>query len=67
MIEKHSGLQQIVCECGFAQSRTYEADEFDVMVADARREGFVITKSAGEWTHTCDTCARPLRDQRRLL
>ncbi|WP_181182623.1 hypothetical protein [Mesorhizobium sp. B3-1-9] len=47
-IEKHAGLQQIVCECGAAQRRTYQADEFDVMVSDARSEGFVIAKVVGE-------------------
>lgn len=68
MIERHSGKVQILCgECGYAQHRTYEPDEFDVMVSDARDEGFVITKVAGEWQHTCEPCARPNRKQRRLL
>lgn len=67
MIEKHSGLQQIVCECGVSQRRTYQADEFDVMLADARDEGFIIAKVAGEWTHTCEACVRPGRKQGRLL
>lgn len=67
MIERHSGRMQIVCDCGFSQSRSYEADEFDVMVSDARREGFVIVRVAGEWTHTCQDCARPARPQGRLL
>lgn len=67
MIERHAGLQQIVCECGASQTRTYQADEFDVMVSDARREGFVIAKVAGEWQHTCQDCSRPSRAQRKLL
>ncbi|RUV71010.1 MAG: hypothetical protein EOR30_19000 [Mesorhizobium sp.] len=67
MIERHAGQQQIVCECGAAQRRTYQADEFDVMVSDARAEGFVIAKVSGEWTHTCQDCATPGRKQRRLL
>jgi hypothetical protein len=67
MIERHSGKMQIVCDCGFAQARIYEADEFDVMVSDARSEGFVITKSAGEWQHSCEACARAGRRQARLL
>jgi hypothetical protein len=67
MIERHSGRMQIVCECGFAQTRTYEADEFDMMVCDARDEGFVIAKVAGEWRHTCEACAHPGRRQARLL
>jgi hypothetical protein len=67
MIERHSGQMQIVCECGTAQRRTYKADEFDVMVSDARAEGFVIIKVAGEWQHSCEACARPGRKQGRLL
>lgn len=67
MIEKEAGLQQIVCECGTSQRRTYQADEFDVMISDARGEGFVITKVAGEWVHTCQSCATPGRKQGRLL
>jgi len=67
MIERHSGQMQIVCECGASQRRTYQVDEFDVMVSDARSEGFVITKVAGEWQHACQDCATPGRKQRSLL
>lgn len=67
MIERHAGLMQIVCACGASQRRTYQTDEFDVMVSDARAEGFVIAKVAGEWQHTCQDCARPGQKQRRLL
>ncbi len=67
MIERHSGQMQIVCECGNAQRRIYEADEFDIMVSDARAEGFVIAKVAGEWQHTCQDCATPGRKQRSML
>ncbi|WP_136617016.1 MULTISPECIES: hypothetical protein [Mesorhizobium] len=66
-IEKEAGQQQIVCECGTSQTRTYQADEFDVMVSDARREGFIFAKVAGEWQHTCQDCSRPARPQGRLL
>lgn len=66
-IERHAGLSQIVCECGASQRRTYAADEFDIMVSDARGEGFVIARVSGEWTHTCQDCARPGARQRRLL
>lgn len=67
MIERHAGQMQIVCECGASQRRTYAPDEFDVMVSDARAEGFVIVRIAGEWQHTCEACARPGRKQGRLL
>ncbi len=65
MIERHAGRQQIVCDCGIAQRRTYAGDEFEMMVADARAEGFVIAKVAGEWTHTCPGCAEAARPRAR--
>lgn len=61
MIERHAGRQQLVCDCGFAQRRSYEADEFDVMIADAKAEGWAIQKVAGDWTHTCPACAESAR------
>lgn len=60
-IEKHAGLQQIVCECGASQARTYQADEFDVMVSDARTARWSIQRVAGEWTHTCPDCVEATR------
>ncbi|TAM97293.1 MAG: hypothetical protein EPN45_19530 [Rhizobiaceae bacterium] len=65
MIERHAGRMQIVCECGAAQRSTYARDEFDVMVADARAEGFVIEKIAGEWAHTCPDCAEQAKRSKK--
>ncbi|MDG4903160.1 hypothetical protein P9279_21870 [Mesorhizobium sp. WSM4962] len=69
MIERYSGQQQIVCECGASQPRTYQSDEFDVMVSDARHHGWSIQRLAGEWTHTCPDCVEAARrkPQGRLL
>lgn len=67
MIEKHAGRQQLVCDCGFAQRRTYAGDEFDVMIADAKAEGWAIGKSAGDWTHSCPDCAEAARRPRGTL
>jgi len=68
-IERHAGRRQIVCDCGMAQRNTYAADEFDVMVSDAKAEGFVIEKVAGEWQHSCPSCAETARRSKpgRLL
>lgn len=65
MIEKHAGRQQLVCDCGFAQRRTYSGDEFDVMIADAKAEGWAIQKVAGEWMHTCPSCREAARPSRQ--
>lgn len=56
MIERYSGMMQLVCECGVSQPRTYEADEFSVMVSDAKDDGWRITKEDDEWVHTCPDC-----------
>ncbi len=67
MIERHSGRQQLVCDCGFAQPRSYEGDEFDVMVDDARAGGWAIQRIAGTWTHICPSCREAARPRRGSL
>lgn len=63
-IERQDGLMQIVCECGIAQVETYDPSDFDVMISDAKAEGFVIQKIDGEWRHTCPVCVDAARRQR---
>lgn len=69
-VEHHAGRQQLVCNgCDTAHGKTYERDEFDVMLADAKAAGWTFAKVAGAWQHTCPDCrerARPKR-QRSLL
>ncbi|MCB1476591.1 MAG: hypothetical protein H6883_07030 [Rhodobiaceae bacterium] len=60
-IERHAGMMQLVCDCGATQPETYEHEDFDVMVADARDAGWKISKMAGEWEHTCPDCAEAAR------
>jgi hypothetical protein len=66
-IERHAGKRQIVCECGVSQPRCYARDEFDVMVADAKGDGWAIEKRAGEWVHHCPACLEALRRKPRSL
>lgn len=68
-IERHAGRQQLVCDCGISQPKTYERDEFYVMLADARETGWTVSRVAGEWTHTCPDCVEAARPApaRRLL
>lgn len=66
MIEHHAGRQQLVCNgCDFAHPKTYERDEFDVMIADARAAGWAIQKVAGAWQHTCPDCCERARPRRQ--
>lgn len=63
-IERHAGKQHLVCDScgqGFTPSagkrRTYAHDEFDVMLSDAKEEGWIITReSDGKWVHYCMDC-----------
>lgn len=67
MIERHSGKQHLVCECGVSQRRTYRMDEFDIMISDARADGWTISRIAGEWEHACPDCAHPAERKGSLL
>ena len=64
-IERHAGRQQLVCDCGFAQPKTYERDEFDAMLLDAREAGWTVGKIAGAWTHACPACVETARPKRQ--
>ena len=66
MIERHSGRQQLVCDtCDHPQRSTYAASDFDIMLEDAKRDGWIIASVKGEWQHTCPDCSG--KQQRRLL
>lgn len=57
-IERYQGKSQLICDdCGDSQDRTYASDEFDVMVSDAKRDGWKIQKIDGEWAHFCPSCS----------
>ena len=67
-IERHASRQQICCDtCPASQARTYGQDEFDVMRADAKEEGWAFEKDRGEWQHTCPDCVQDGRRKGRLL
>lgn len=67
-IIRERGRQHIACDsCPAAQPRTYGIDDFDIMLADAREEGWKATRSAGEWQHTCPDCRETHQPARTLL
>lgn len=64
-IECNKGKMQIVCDdCGegfrAANGRPglYEQDEFDVMIEDAKDNGWLLSRESKEWAHTCPDCLR---------
>lgn len=48
----------MICdECGTELHDTsYDSDEWDVMMADSRAEGWRAQKIGGEWCHYCSDC-----------
>jgi hypothetical protein len=61
MIERHSGKMQLVCQCG-ASRKVYAAEDFTIMITEAKADGWKVQKVAGEWEHSCPDCvARPAR------
>lgn len=66
-IERQYRLTNLVCDCGVRQRRAYRPDQFEEMIADAKRAGWRILRIAGEWEHTCPDCAAQPPKQRSLL
>jgi hypothetical protein len=66
MIERHSGKQQLVCACG-ASHKVYAADDFTIMITEAKADGWKVHKVAGEWEHCCSDCVAPSRRKGTLL
>lgn len=66
-IERQYRLTNLVCDCGVRQRGSYRPDQFEEMIADARRDGWRIRKVAGEWEHDCPDCAAQPPKQRSLL
>jgi hypothetical protein len=58
MIERGGGNIEMLCdECGDPlRGRVYDSDDFDILIADAKAEGWRITKEDREWVHYCPDC-----------
>lgn len=62
-IERSKGKIGMNCDsCGDELKRNdtqvlHDKDDFDILIADARDEGWDITKTkSGVWEHTCPDC-----------
>lgn len=52
MIEREYGEMTIVCDStGTRYRRSYEHDDFDRMIADAKSDGWLIKLERGNWRH----------------
>lgn len=58
-IERDGDQIEIACDdCPAGLGKTYERDEFDVMVEDAKALGWRISRVDGRWRHRCPKCSR---------
>lgn len=58
MIERQAGQVEMICdECLDPFGGAYDADDFTILIADARAMGWKVQKTGkGEWQHTCPDC-----------
>lgn len=57
MIWRDRSEMNLVCDTCEADGKTYDTDDFNRMIADAKEAGWRITIEKGEWTHKCPACA----------
>ena len=58
MIQKYKGTMELVCDkCG-DNRKPYDDEEFNLMIAEAKADGWSISRQDGHWTHECATCVR---------
>lgn len=55
-IHKDGRQQQIECEECTTTTDLYDHDDFDRMIAAAKKAGWKIEIAGGEWVHTCPAC-----------
>lgn len=66
-IEALDRERQVCCDgCPASYPNTYGADDFDVMIADAKAAGWMITKRGPKWLHFCADC-KPAQMRGSLL
>jgi hypothetical protein len=52
----HRDGRETMLECEECTTTTELYDNFDTMIADAKKAGWEITVAKGEWVHTCPDC-----------
>lgn len=57
MIERSGGRIELNCdECGDSPGRSFDKDDFDIMIDHAKHEGWRIFKEGKQWLHHCPDC-----------
>ncbi len=57
--------QWVSFECDECPNETEEYDDFDELVAEAKKAGWKIAPADDGYTHTCPTCASSSRLERQ--
>jgi hypothetical protein len=58
-IIRHEGHLQVTCDaCPLTYRRTYAEEDFQILVAEIKAEGWKIERKGGDWAHTCSDCAK---------
>lgn len=56
-IEKYGYKREVTCDgCGHGFGKSFDADDFDVMIDEAKKAGWKIRKEDEGWAHYCPSC-----------
>lgn len=58
MINKYADEMQLVCDVCGDETPAYDEDQFEMMVSEAKADGWVIARKDGTWHHTCSDCGK---------
>ena len=68
MIDREGSEMQMVCDAtGTRHPKTYDREDFDIMIADAREDGWPIKIEKGEWRHYCPASRSAAAEFEELL
>lgn len=56
MIRKYAGEIELVCDSCGVEGPSYDDDQFDRMISEAKGDGWSITRPEGTWQHECSDC-----------
>lgn len=64
---RHEGRVELICDAGDeAWPEIHDAEDFEILLADAKAAGWRASRIDGEWRHRCPDCihaGRPVQAQ----
>lgn len=59
---REDGQVELVCDvCDEAWPETHDAEDFEILLADAKADGWRASRIEGEWRHRCPACVKANR------